>query len=140
MNIQDIFYHGIREQIRRVLITMGPERVDDGLTAFDTGHSSWASCFFARAYPEHDLTRHAESKLMAILRLGTTIPIRMVYCTFDGACVGMTKDDMRRFVEDIRDDMRPDEINKLLRSINFATVEESEDAQASCVPGVPSER
>jgi len=136
MNLQDVFYHGVRQQLRRVLVAMGPERVDMGLTAFEDGASNWSNCFFARAYPDLELDNyHRDSKpewmLANELGFKTLLPIRMVYCTFDGAGATMTKDQLRKFVEDVRDDLRPDAVNELLRTLDFSKVE-SDEALSSC--------
>ncbi len=58
MDVQTAFYHGIRQNIRRVLVALGPERIEKGLTAFEDGASNWSDCFFARAFEgEADLSR-----------------------------------------------------------------------------------
>ena len=132
MNIQDVFYHGVRQQIRRVLTTMGPEKVDLGLTAFEDGSHDWANCFFARAYPELDLKHYAENQLCKALGLKTYIPIRMVYCTFDGAGAVMTSEQLKKFIEDIRDDMRPEGVMDVLRSLDFSKAEETEAGVPTC--------
>lgn len=127
MNIQDIQYHGIREQCSRILKLMTNDEIDNGLTAFEDGASSWASCWFARALPYLYLDEgQAERKLMEHFKLGTAIPIRMMYCTFDGAGVQMTKDALRQFIEAIRDERRPAEVNEILRNIDFSGVEDRE--------------
>lgn len=133
MNIQDIFYHGIRDQIRRVLTTMGPERVEKGLTAFVDGASSWSSCFFARAYPDLELSAFdAEHQLMKTLGLRTTIPIRIVYCTFDGAGIVMTKQQLRDFIQATLTESDTETVNKFLATIDYSAAEIFSYASDSC--------
>lgn len=118
-DIQQAYYHGIRQQIRRVVQALGPNRTDDGLTAFVDGASSWSSCFFARALPELNLD-HSKNPSEAIrveLGLETMIPVRITWNTFDGCGVTMSKDDMRKFIEDIIDETRPQEVLDILRSL-----------------------
>lgn len=125
MNIQDIQYHGVREQVSRVLKLMTNDEIDAGLTAFEDGASSWSACFFARALPALHLDAgQPEQKLMDHFNFRTVIPIRMVYCTFDGAGAQMTAQALRQFIEAVRDDRRPAEVNEILRQIDFAGVED----------------
>lgn len=131
-DVRDLFYHGIRQNIRRVLVALGPERVDKGLTAFEDGDSNWSECFFARALkPEHDLTRGEPERIICeALGLMTTdgrpnrVPVRLVYYTFDGVSTLITRDEMRKFIEDVRDESRPTEVMNLLRQLNYEGVEE----------------
>lgn len=126
MNAKDVFYHGIRDQIRRVLSTMGNEKVEMGLTAFETGGSNWGSCFFARAYPELRLHNgDAEGKLMRALALTTALPIRTVYCTFDSFSTWITKAELKKFIEDV---LKPGNAVALttLKTIEFAGSESKE--------------
>jgi len=118
-DVRDLFYHGMRQQIRRVLDAMGPERIDMGLTAFETGMSSWSACFFARAFPEVNLNSvDPERKIAQLLGMGDNrVPMRIVYHTFDGASHFMTKQQLRKFIEDIRDESRPSEVMDLLKQI-----------------------
>lgn len=119
MDVRDIFYHGMRSQIRRVLDAMGPERIDKGLTAFEDGASNWGQCFFARAYPELRLMGYQpELQISQALGMGDNrVPMRIVYHTFDGASHFMTKQQLRNFIEAIRDESRPSEVLDLLRQI-----------------------
>lgn len=125
-DVRDLFYHGVRHQIRRVLDAMGTDRIDAGLTAFEDGASNWASCFFARAYPELRFysTPQAEYAIAEALGMGTNrVPMRIVYRTFDGYGIDMTKEQLRSFIEAIRDESRPDEVLDLLRSIDYTDTE-----------------
>lgn len=101
--IKDIFYHGVRQQVRRVLMAMGPERIEMGLTAFETGESSWSDCFFARAFPELDLNEGNPERTIsdALGMHGNYIPMRIVYVIFDGAGAMMTKTQLKEFIVDI---------------------------------------
>lgn len=132
MNLKDAFYHGIRQQIRTVLERMGPERVDGGLTAFEDGASNWSECFFARAYPDLNLERRPEMQLKEALALPTLVPIKIVYRAFDGLGVTMTKDQMRQFVESVRDESRPAEVLAVLRTVDYTNVETTEVTSGSC--------
>lgn len=131
-DVRDLFYHGIRHNIRRVLVALGPERVDKGLTAFEDGASNWSECFFARALkPEHDLTRGEPERVIceALGLLSTDgrpnrVPVRLVWQTFDSISTLITRDEMRKFIEDVRDEMRPAEVIELLRQVNYEGVEE----------------
>jgi hypothetical protein len=128
-DVQDLFYHGIRQQIRRVLTLLGEERVDKGLTAFEDGASNWSSCFFARAFLPERI--YGELDVCRLLNLTSTttkhgynvVPVRIVYRTFDGCSTLMTEDELKEFIVSVRDESRPDEVMKLLRSINYKDVE-----------------
>ena len=126
MNLNDAYYHGIRQQIRRVLNILGDERIDKGLTAFENGDSTWSQCFFARAlaperiYDEDDVCRILG--LMHPAGYPNRVPVRIVYRTFDGCSSLMTHEQLQKFIEDVRDESRP-EVISLLRSINYSSVE-----------------
>lgn len=133
MNVQDIYYHGVRDQIRRVLGRMTEEQLDKGMTAFENGGSNWSHCFFARAFGGL-ASGDAEQKLMKHLDLDTPIPIRIVYCTFDGMGRTMNRKQLRQFIEDVRDEQRPQEVIDVLRSIghNEADYQQPITASVSC--------
>lgn len=120
-DVRDLFYHGVRHQMRRVFQALGPERLDNAITAFEDGHSSWSDCFFARAFPELNLnsTPNPEKLLASKLGFSGITPIRIVWHTFDSLNHYMTKSQMVDFVNAVRDDMRPAEVVELLRSINL---------------------
>lgn len=126
-NVQDLFYHGIRQQVRRVLNILGDERIDKGLTAFEDGGSNWSQCFFARALAPSRL--HNEKDVARILNLYSVsgelnlVPVRIVYRTFDGASTMITRGELRDFIVAVRDESRPSELLDLLRSINYSNVE-----------------
>lgn len=105
---------------------MGPERIEKGLTAFEDGASSWGECFFARAYQgECNLqTGFPERILMKKLGLRTRVQIRNVYYTFDGLSTLMSKGDLRKFIEDVLDESRPEEVMALLRQVNYHGAEQ----------------
>lgn len=124
MNVQDIVYHGVRDQIRRVLGQMSPDELDRGMTAFEDGSSNWTHCFFARAIGGLD-SGQAESKLMKHLKLDTPIPIRIVYCTFDGMGTTMTQKQLASFIESVRDESRPEEVLAVIRSIDYSRAAET---------------
>jgi hypothetical protein len=131
MDVSLAFYHGIREQVRRVVLALGPERTDLGLSAFEDGHSSWSDCFFARALPDVNLNREGEDGVARALKLfGKTpsglnlIPVRIVYHTFDNLSTVITKDQMKKLISDIRDESRDPELMALIRSIDYTGVEE----------------
>lgn len=150
-DVRDLFYHGVRQQVRRVLEAMGPERVEQGLTAFETGHSSWSQCFFARAYPELQLhSKHPdrfgntgpEWKIAAALDMGTNrVPMRIVYSLFDGfgGQHTMTKDDLRKYIRGFLDEIRDPEVDKainaLIDSTNLTTAHEQEVWKAESCAG-----
>jgi hypothetical protein len=129
MNVNDIFYHGIRSQIRRVLTLLGDERIDNGLTAFEDGASNWSQCFFARAVAPERL--YSEDDVCRILGLTTVdgrpnrVPVRIIYRTFDGLSPMMTKKQLADLIVEIRDESRPDEVLELLKSINYTGVEDT---------------
>jgi hypothetical protein len=133
-NVKDLFYHGIRQQVREVVTRLGNDRTDEGLTAFEDGHSSWADCFFARAL-RNDKAFRAEPNEFGVARtLGffststksglNVIPVRIVYMTFDGMSTQITKAEMRQLITDLRDESRPDELMRLLRNIDYSGVED----------------
>lgn len=126
MNVKDAFYHGVRQQITRVLKAMGEDRIEKGLTAFQDGASHWGACFFARAYPEVRLGSKGdpEEQVAALLGMpGNKVPMRIVYRTFDGVSLEMTKSGLKKFIEDFLDEQRPAEvteaINDLLSKVNY---------------------
>lgn len=120
---------------------MGPERIDAGLTAFKDGESSWSACFFARAYPELQLHRgDAEAKVAKALGMeDNKVPMRIVYHTFDGLGITMSKSELRGFIESfVKDKQNPEvaaEIEKLLSTLNYEGVEEKELDFALCGAG-----
>lgn len=128
-DVRDLFYHGMRQQIRRVLDALGPERIDKGLTAFETGASNWSACFFARAFPEINLNHgNAELRVAQALGMGDNrVPMRIVYHTFDGASHFMTKQQLRDFIENIRDESRPSEVLELLKQIGVTEEQTSRE-------------
>lgn len=127
MNVNDIFYHGIRSQVRRVLDLLGDERIDKGLTAFEDGASNWSQCFFARALAPARLDN--EDDVCRALGLKTTdglpnrVPVRIIYRTFDGCSTMITREELQDLIVSIRDESRPEAVMELLRSINYADVE-----------------
>lgn len=143
MNVKDAFYHGIREQIRRVINLLGPERTDMGLSAFEDGASNWSECFFARALaPEHLHSEEDVARILGIFRHNTygskgkkqynLVPVRIVYQTFDGLSTMMTKAQLYQFISDIRDESRPQEVLDLLRHVNYDMEKESVFAGPTC--------
>lgn len=129
-DVKDILYHGIRQQIKRVLVAMGPKRIEDGISAFETGASSWSACFFARAYPEVNLNfGKPEERIAELLGMGTNkVPMRIVYHTFDGMNITMTKkgllDFCRGFLDDQRDPDVQKAIDEVMRSIDYTGAED----------------
>lgn len=127
MNVKDAFYHGLRDQVRRVLSVMSDEEIEAGLTAFDTGASNWSSCFFARALPDLCLTMSFNPTVDIQRRLGleSPVPVRIVWNLFDGCdFMGqMTKEKLREFVHNIRENRRPEEVLALLRSLDTNNIE-----------------
>lgn len=124
-NVNDLFYHGIRQQVRRVLELLGEERTDKGLTAFEDGASNWSQCFFARALEPERL--HSEIDVARILGLTSPtsktgfnlVPVRIIYRTFDGMSTVISRKELHDFIVSVRDESRPDEVMQLLRSINY---------------------
>lgn len=105
-DLSQIFYSGLREQVRRVIGLLGEERTEAGLTAFVDGQSSWAHCFFARAVMPERL--HDERDVARILGLRredgslNLVPVRIVYRTFDGASSMMSKQDLHDLIREIQ--------------------------------------
>lgn len=136
MNVKDAFYHGIREQIRRVINILGPERTDKGLSAFEDGASNWSQCFFARAVaPEVLRHEHDVCRILGILNnegKPNVVPVRIVYQTFDGMSSMMTKAQLYQFISDIRDQHRPDAVMNLLKTINYDEKKEAVFSEPSC--------
>lgn len=128
-DINDLFYHGIRESMRLVLNAMGEERLDKGLTAFEDGSHDWSNCFFARAF-KGELNLHSsdpEGDIARVLKLyrpvsdppmqPNRLPIRTIWHTFDNASTLITAAELRQFITDVRDEKRPDDVMRLLRSL-----------------------
>ena len=144
-NVNDLLYHGIAHQVRRVIKALGDERTDKGLTAFEDGSSNWSDCFFARAL-SGEVNLNYEGEIGVAKALGFTststrsgynlVPIRIVYRTFDGNSTMISKDQMKRLISDIRDETRPDEVMRLLRSIDYAGVEENPVSFAGAACGI----
>lgn len=129
-DVRDLFYHGVRHQITRVLKGMGEDRISQGLTAFENGASTWSACFFARAYPEVNLNfGDPELKIAEMLGMpGNKVPMRIVYRTFDGVGTVMTRDAMKSFIRGFLDEQRDPAvqagIDDLLKGINYEGAEE----------------
>lgn len=132
MEVGNLFYIGIRQQIRRVLTALGPERTDLGLSAFEDGASNWHECFFARALAQDETFRHERSEIGVAKALGLTyadgrpnlIPVRIVYCTFDGNSKLITRQELNDFITSVRDGQRPDEVMNVLRAVDYTNVKE----------------
>lgn len=137
MQMQDVWYHGIRQSLRTVLVALGPERIEKGLTAFDDGESDWSSCFFARAFEGeldfNDSSKGPERAIMDRLNLPSVVPVRNLWTLFDQipVCIGdhamgdkplMKKQDLRRFIEGVLDESRPKEVLDLIRQVDFNKV------------------
>ena len=133
MNVQDLFYHGVIEQIRRVCTALGPERLEKGLSAFEDGASNWSQCFFARAlagerlHDEHDVCRILGFYQARVgpkgERYTNPIPVRIIYRTFDSAGTTLTKVQLYKILSDIMDESRPSEVMDFLRTVNYAGAE-----------------
>lgn len=138
-----MLYHGIRENIRRVLVALGPERIERGLTAFEDGSSSWSHCFFARALDGdcklesvfvddkfYNLKRMMKYRgpvqnLVICEALGDydyrlRVAIQTIWHTFDGASTRITKKELQSFINAVLDESRPKEVMDLLRSIDYS--------------------
>lgn len=128
MDVANIFYHGICEQVRRVLNILGEERTDMGLTAFEDGASNWSHCFFARALApqrlggEYDVAKALDLWNGDKTRLNV-VPVRIVYRTFDGASSMMTKEQLKALIVQIRDESREPGLMEFLRTIDYTDVE-----------------
>ena len=129
-NVKDLFYHGARQQIRRVFEAMGEDRISQGVTAFETGASNWTACFFARAYPEVNLNiGDPELKIAQLLGMGTNkVPMRIVYHTFDSNSIVMTRQGLLDMIHGFLDEKRsPDvqnAIDDLLKNTNYEGAED----------------
>lgn len=123
-DVRDLFYHGVRHQMRRVLQALGPDRLDHALTAFEDGQSNWSQCFFARAFPEVNLNKVGDPEKWLAKELGFNgiTPIRIVWHTFDSLNHYMTREQMIQFVQAVRDDMRPAEVMEFLRTLDLDTM------------------
>ncbi len=139
MNINDLVYHAVRQQVRRVLTAMSNDQIELGLTAFEDGGSNWSECFFARALPELNLacclTDFRATQMIANrLNIGSNVPVRIVWTLFDGVgeqdSASMTKAQLRSFIEAVREDRRPDEVRALLASLTPTQMQEFADASA----------
>lgn len=144
-DVQDLFYHGIRENIRRVVLALGEDRTDKGLTAFEDGSHDWGNCFFARAFKgelQLSYAKDPEKLICEAIGLMTTkadgtqypnkIPVRLVWHTFDNGSVLITADEMKKLITDIRDESRPEGMMQFLRSINFDHVESAPVQAHAC--------
>lgn len=119
MLYSDAVQLGVEMQVKRVLEAMGEGRILDGITAFETGMSSWSACFFARAYPELNLdnVRSPENAVADALGMpGNRVPMRIVYTLFDGVGCGrtMSKQDLLAFIRGFLDDKRSPDVQKAI--------------------------
>jgi hypothetical protein len=129
-DIRDLYYHGIRQQIRRVLNKLGPERTEKGLTAFEDGASNWSECFFARALEgECNLGRHGDPswQIANALEMDTVVPIKIVWHLFDGVGDGktMSKEELHQFVKAVASENLTEDQQKVedfLKTIDFSSV------------------
>lgn len=132
MEVNNLFYIGIRQQIRRVLNALGPERTDKGLTAFEDGASNWHQCFFARALADDATFQHERNEIGVAKALGllsangmpNLVPVRIVYQTFDGNSKLITRQELNDFIVAVRDGQRPEAVMEVLRSVDYANVGE----------------
>ena len=133
-DVKDLFYHGVRHQIKRVLDAMGEDRISLGLNAFENGASTWSACFFAQAFPEVNLQMgDPEAKIADLLGMpGNKVPMRIVYRTFDGAGVSMTKKGLVAFIQDFLDEKRDPAVEAILKGIDYAGAEDKGVDFAEC--------
>lgn len=132
MEVNNLFYIGIRQQIRRVLNALGPERTDLGLSAFEDGASNWHECFFARALASDKIFQHDRGEIGVARALGLVskdgspnlVPVRIVYCTFDGNSKLITREELNEFIVAVRDGQRPEAVMEVLRGANYEHVNE----------------
>jgi hypothetical protein len=136
--MKDLIFHGVRQQISRVLTAMGEKRVLDGISAFETGASNWSACFFARAYPEVDLRAgEPEGQIAALLGMGKNkVPMRIVYRTFDGMNITMKKSELldfcRGFLDEQRDPEQQAAIDAVISGIDYKGAEDAPIDFAKC--------
>jgi len=135
--MKDLIFHGVRQQISRVLTAMGEKRVLDGISAFEDGASNWSACFFARAYPEINLHRDPENQIAELLGMGQNkVPMRIVYRTFDGMNITMKKPELlsfcRGFLDKQRDPGVEAAINAVLSGIDYKGAEDAPIDFAKC--------
>lgn len=106
-DVRDVFYEGIRQQVKRVVNLLGPERTEKGLEAFENGSSTWSHCFFAQALAPQRL--HSELDVCEALGLTSEttksgyniVPVRIVYYTFDQVSSMITKNQLRDMMRDM---------------------------------------
>lgn len=105
-DLSQVFYAGIREQVKRVVGLLGEERTEKGLNAFVKGSSTWSHCFFAQALaPQHTL--HNENDVARILGLVNAdgrlnlVPVRIVYHTFDKMSSMITKQQLADMMREL---------------------------------------
>lgn len=141
MDVNAAFYHGIIHQIRRVVTALGPDRTDKGIDAFETGQSNWSHCFFARALADDmklDKVTNPELEVAKFLGLTSTssptgynlVPVRLVYQTFDSHSTFITRDQLKKFITDIRDESRDADVMNLIKGIRY---DESKPAMTEAV-------
>lgn len=147
-DVSTMIYHGVRQNVRRVLEALGPERIEKGLTAFEDGESNWDECFFARAFKGeahlgHPSTALTEaypavvkgrdfidpSKHICLLlndpNLRMLVPVKMIWHAFDKmAGQHWTRADLQQFVNDVLDESRPAEVIELIRSMSQSGITE----------------
>ena len=132
MEVNNLFYIGIRQQIRRVLNALGPERTDMGLTAFEDGASNWHECFFARALANDEVFKADRDETGVAKALGllsengtpNLVPVRIVYATFDGNSKLISRDELNEFIVAVRDGLRPEAVMEVLQQANYKDVNE----------------
>lgn len=137
-DVSTAIYHGIRQNLRRVLVALGPERVEKGMTAFEDGASNWSECFFARAFKGEAKLGYEDTgsyqrpidpsvhicHLLNDRKLSMIVPVKMLWHTFDS--VGgahITRAELKEFIKQVMDEGTPTEVLQLLRSVNYEHVE-----------------
>lgn len=112
-DLSQIFYEGIREQVKRVVGLLGEERTEKGLNAFVNGASTWSHCFFAQALAPQ-VVLHDERDVARALDLRredgslNLVPVRIVYHTFDRASSMITKEQLSTMMKDLLAEYRGD--------------------------------
>lgn len=140
-DVRDLFYHGIREQVRTVLVALGPERIEKGLTAFEDGASNWSNCFFARAVAgQCDLHKgDPEKTLQKLLKLDSHMPVRITYNLFDGMAdyhgmkgISMSKDELKTFIQGFIEEPSDPAVKAAINQLIATTWVEEPKAWEAC--------
>lgn len=111
---------------------MSDQQIECGLTAFVDGRSTWTSCFFARALGGLDHVSDPYKYVAHALHVPVHY-VELVVQVFDSYSPWLTKENLRRLVEEVRS-QRTDRkvIDELLASLPTNTYDRAPRMEVTC--------